>query len=122
MLKHYIPYRSRAFRDVEFRKLVIIINFEIEEVTLKTTNGKVVGFSQWTIDKKKRSMHIHDFEITPKYRGKGYGSFLARVIIDIARLYHIKHMTLVDGATLEGFWQHLGFGSREWSSNLVLKL
>lgn len=113
--------KNKKFRDIDFGKLIVRLDFNSSIIYLETANHKLVGSSEWLIDKKETDMYILDFEIEPSYRGKGYGNFLARVLIDLARLYHLKTITLIDGSTLTGFWQRLGFKDNR-NNNSVLKL
>lgn len=116
--------KNKKFRDIEFGKLIVRLDFNNSIIYLETANHKLVGSSEWFIDKKEVDMFVSDFGIESRYRGKGYGNFLARILIDLARLYHLKTITLIDGSTLKGFWQHLGFKDNKDNNNneSVLKL
>ena len=107
------------FRDIDFSKLVIRLDISENFVYLETANDRFIGSSEWKIDKEDMDMYISDFDITPRYRDKGYGNFLARVLIDLAKLYHLKTVSLIDGSTLKGFWQKLGF---KWRRGNIWKL
>ena len=72
-------------------------------------DGIIVGEYRYEINRRTRDLHIEDFSIEDMCRGKGYGSYLGRTIIVLAKLYHCKTSSLVDGSSLEGFWQRLGY-------------
>ena len=57
-----------------------------------------------------------------RYRGKGFGSLLARIMISIGEYYQVETISLINGSTLEGFWERLGFKSRKGRERSVLKL
>jgi GNAT superfamily N-acetyltransferase len=114
--------KRKRFRDVKFPSLRIELDIVGGSIYLKTGNNKDIGSSEWTVNKEGRDMKISNFGIESKYQGKGYGHFMARILIDLARLYHCKTITLVDGASLEGFWQSLGFKDKRGCGYVVLKL
>ena len=87
---------------------MILYNIEESEVSM-FEDGILIGSTQYDINKKNKDMFIRDFNINGPYQGKGYGSLLARAIVDLVRLYHLKTISLTDGANPEGFWQIIGF-------------
>jgi len=99
---------KRKLRKVTARSIMILYNIEESEVNI-FEDGILIGNSKYEINKKNKDMFISDFDINSLYQGKGYGSLLARVIIDLAKLYHLKTISLIDGANPEGFWQIMGF-------------
>jgi len=125
MVGKYIPFRRRAYRKIQFTKLYIRIDLlsNSHVVTLKTDDNEDIASAEYQLSIKGRTIHIDSFVVLDEYQGKGYGNFLARIIIDLAKLQHIKTITLIDHSTLEGFWQRLGFKSKKrWLNNLVLEL
>ena len=104
--------RKRKFRKVTARSIMILYNIEESEASI-FEDGILIGNSKYDINKKNKDMFISDFDINSLYQGKGYGSLLARAIIDLARLYHLKTISLTDGASLEGFWQIMGFKNKD---------
>ena len=71
-------------------------------------------------------MHISNLLINERYRERGYGNLLARIIIDIAKFLDADVITLTDGSTVEGFWQKLGFKSnhtfKKYIGDCILKV
>jgi len=113
--------KKRKYRDVKFSTLVVNIDIIGCSARLRTGNGKTIGSCTWEIQ-NKTDMYISDFGIESKYQGEGYGNFLARIVIDLAKLYHLKTIYLTDGASLEGFWQRLGFKDKSNSTDVELRL
>jgi len=103
---------KRKLRKVTARSIMILYNIEESEASI-FEDGILIGNSKYDINKKNKDMFISDFDINSLYQGKGYGSLLARAIIDLARLYHLKTISLTDGASLEGFWQIMGFKNKD---------
>ena len=103
---------KRKLRKVTARSIMILYNIEESEVNI-FEDGILIGNSKYDINKKNKDMFISDFDINGPYQGKGYGSLLARAIIDLAKLYHLKTISLTDGASLEGFWQIMGFKNKD---------
>ena len=91
-----------------FRGLNVLIKLSLEKVCIENSHGKEICSSDFHIDRTK-DMHITNFFVQEEYRDKGYGHFLAGVLFEIAKLYICKTVSLVDGATHEGFWQSMGF-------------
>lgn len=110
--------KKRKYRDIKFNTLIVNIDIIGCSAHLRTGNNKTIGSCIWEIENKK-DMYISDFGIEDKYQGKGYGNFLARVVIDLAKLYHLKSVYLTDGAIPEGFWQRLGFKTKFLYKNKV---
>ena len=104
--------RKRKLRKIEARSIMILYNIEENGVSI-FEDGILIGSSKYDINKKNKDMFISDFDINYPYRDKGYGSLLARAIIDLARLYHMKTISLTDGANPEGFWQIIGFKNND---------
>ena len=67
-------------------------------------------------------MYLSDVNVQKRYRGKGFGSLLARIMISIGKYYQVETISLVNGSTLEGFWERLGFKFRKDIERSVLKL
>jgi len=105
-----------------YNKLIIKIDIDMHFISLETANHKLITSGEYWMDKDKKDMFISDFRTVKEYRNKGYGTFLARVFIDLARLYRCKAVNLTDGSTLEGFWQRLGFEKDDKTNCLVLEL
>jgi len=103
---------KRKLRKVTARSIMILYNIEENGVSI-FEDGILIGNSKYDINKKNKDMFISDFDINGPYQGKGYGSLLARVIIDLAKLYHMKTISLIDGASPEGFWQIIGFKNKD---------
>ena len=103
---------KRKLRKVEARSIMILYNIEESEISI-FEDGILIGSTQYDIDKKNKDVFIRDFDINGPYQGKGYGSLLARAIIDLAKLYHMKTISLTDGASPEGFWQIMGFKNKD---------
>ena len=97
---------------------MILYNIEESEVSI-LEDGILIGSSKYNINKKNNDMFISDFNINGPYQGKGYGSLLARAIIDLAKLYHLKTISLTDGANPEGFWQIIGFKEKRIKKGTV---
>jgi len=109
--------KKRKYRDIKFTRLVVNIDIIGCSAHLRN-NNKTIGSCKWEIQ-NKGDMYISDFGIEDKYQGKGYGNFLARIVIDLAKLYHLKTIYLIDGAIPEGFWQQLGFKTKFLYKNKV---
>ena len=77
------------------------------EIFLRTIKGIEIGRGKWWF--KNKQLHISNLLINERYREKGYGNLLARIIIDIAKFLDADVITLTDGSIVEGFWQKLGF-------------
>ena len=110
--------RKRKLRKIEARSIMILYNIEENGVSI-FEDGILIGNSKYDINKKNKDMFISDFDINGPYQGKGYGSLLARAIIDLARLYHLKTISLTDGASPEGFWQIIGFKEKRIKKGTV---
>lgn len=122
--------KKKRYRKVKFTSLMVNIDIIGCSAYLRTGNNKTIGSCTWSINKEELTMYVSDFGIENEYQSKGYGNFLARIIIDLARLYHLKSITLTNGSTLENFWQRLEFKTKFVRRNkayidtghLVLKL
>jgi predicted acetyltransferase len=96
-------------KEINFNKVRVEIDLLGNFISLETINHRLIASSEWALDSKNDDMYISDFKVVERYRGKGYGSFLARIIFGLARLYKVDTVSLIDGSSLEGFWQRLGF-------------
>ena len=114
--------RKKKLRRITARSIIIILDIEQSGATIYE-DGIKIGECKFEIDKKRKNMIIKDFDIFYPYQGKGYGSLFARILIALAKMYHLKSSTLTDGASLNGFWQRLGWNkcTRDGSSKLELK-
>ena len=100
---------------------MIILDIEQSGATIYE-DGIKIGGCNFEIDKKRKNMIIKDFDIFYPYQGKGYGSLFARILIALAKMYHLKTSTLTDGASLKGFWKRLGWkDTRNGINKLELK-
>jgi len=113
--------RKKKLRRITARSIMIILNIEQSGATIYE-DGIKIGECMFEINKKKKNMEVKDFDIFYPYQGKGYGSLFARILIALAKMYHLKTSTLTDGASLKGFWKRLGWKNmRDGSNKLELK-
>lgn len=104
-----VRYKKRnKLRKITIKSLNISVDF-INSKSYLYEDGILVGNYDYDIDLKSRDMYISNLGIQDQYQGRGYGSYLARSIEILARLYCMKTISLTDGATIDGFWQHLGY-------------
>ena len=112
-------------REPSINKLKVLIDFQDKTpyfISIETMNGRLIASGEWNIDRRRKDMYISDVTVQSKYRNKGYGSLLARIIISIAKFYKVKTVTLTDGSTLDNFWQRLGFKGDSEALHLILDL
>ena len=117
-----VQYKKRtSIRKVNIKSLNISVDFINSKVYLYE-DGIQIGEYSYEINFKKKNMYISNLEIDIDYRDKGYGSYLARNIEYLARLYRLKTISLTDGATIDGFWKHLGYKRRKYIDNGTVQL
>jgi len=110
-------------RNPYFKKIKVIVDFESKTphfICIQTANNKLIASGEWWIEKK--DMYLSDVTVQERYRGKGFGSLLARIMISIGKYYQVETISLINGSTLKRFWERLGFKSRKGMERSVLKL
>jgi len=110
--------KKRKLRKVNVKSLTITTDLINSKVFLYE-DGIEVGNYTFEVDFKKKDMFVNDLEIESQYREKGYGSYLARHMEILARLYHLKSISLTDGANPDGFWQIMGYKRRKIKQGTV---
>ncbi len=66
---------------------------------------------------KQEEARILSVAVLPEYRGKAYGEFVIRMLIDKAKTNGIKRVTLSCQNEMSGYFQKLGFREDEKSEN-----
>jgi len=93
--------------------------------TLERSDGEMVGYCfshPWrkglpplldtllgNLPPDPNTYFIHDLAVAETHRGKGLAALLPPIIVIVARIYRLNHITLIAVNKSEGFWGKHGF-------------